>query len=126
MLDDKNRELAEVTKADDFIVSDKLVSLLLSQVSENKQLTEVFDTLFSSKGSEIYLRDVEDYIVPGTTVDFFTVVDAATRRGETAIGYRVAAEARNAETSYGVRVNPRKSDAVDFVPGDKIIVLAQD
>jgi len=126
MLDDKNRELAEVTKADDFIVSDKLVSLLLSQVSENKQLTDVFDTLFSANGSEIYLRDVEDYIVAGSTVDFFTVVDAATRRGETAIGYRVAAEARNAETSYGVRVNPRKSDTVNFVPGDKIIVLAQD
>ncbi len=56
MLDDRNRELAEVTQADDFIVSDKLISLMLSQVSENKQLTEVFDQLFSSDGAEIYLR----------------------------------------------------------------------
>ena len=38
MLDLRNRDLAEVTKADDFIVSDKLISLLMSQVSENKYL----------------------------------------------------------------------------------------
>ncbi len=59
MLDDRNRELAEVTQADDFIVSDKLISLMLSQISENKQLTEVFDQLFSSEGSEIYLRPAD-------------------------------------------------------------------
>ncbi len=126
MLDDSNRELAEVTKADDFIVSDKLVSLLLSQVSENKQLTDVFDTLFSSEGSEIYLRPAELYVKPGTGVDFYTVLEAARRRGETAIGYRVAALAHDSEQQYGVAVNPRKSDQVSFVPGDKVIVLAED
>ena len=42
MLDDRNRELAEVTEADDFIVSDKLISLMLAQISENKHLKDVF------------------------------------------------------------------------------------
>jgi voltage-gated potassium channel Kch len=126
MLDDSNRELAEVTKADDFIVSDKLISLLLSQVSENKQLTDVFDTLFSSEGSEIYLRPAELYVKPGSSVDFYTVLEAARRRGETAIGFRIAAIARDSEQQYGVTVNPRKSDLLSFVPGDKVIVLAAD
>ena len=126
MLDDRNRELAEVTKADDFIVSDKLISLMLSQVSENRRLTEVFDTLFSAEGSEIYLRPVELYIAEGATVDFYTVLEAARRRGETAIGYRVAADARDATKAYGVRVNPAKAARVAFAPGDKIIVLAED
>ncbi|MCU1412932.1 MAG: potassium transporter TrkA [Microbacteriaceae bacterium] len=126
MLDDSNRELAEVTKADDFIVSDKLISLLLSQVSENKQLTDVFDTLFSSEGSEIYLRPAELYVKPGSSVDFYTVLEAARRRGETAIGFRIAAIARDSEQQYGVTVNPRKSDLLSFVPGDKVIVLAED
>ena len=35
MLDIRNRELAEVTRADDFIVSDKLVSLIMTQIAEN-------------------------------------------------------------------------------------------
>ena len=126
MLDDRNRELAEVTKADDFIVSDNLISLLLSQISENKQLTDVFETLFSADGSEIYLRPAELYIAEGASVDFYTVLEAARRRGETAIGYRVAALARSNADHYGVRVNPLKTDTVTFVPGDKIIVLAED
>ncbi|MES2169775.1 MAG: potassium transporter TrkA [Actinomycetota bacterium] len=126
MLDDSNRELAEVTKADDFIVSDKLISLLLSQVSENKQLTDVFDTLFSSTGSEIYLRPAELYVKPGSSADFYTVLEAARRRGETAIGYRIAAIARDSEQQYGVNVNPNKSEAISFVSGDKVIVLAED
>ncbi|CAN5306734.1 lipoprotein [soil metagenome] len=125
MLDDRNRELAEVTNADDFIVSDKLISLMLSQVSENRQLTQVFDDLFASVGSEIYLNPVERYLTPGSDVDFYTVLEAARRRGETAIGYRIHADARNGDRGYGVAVNPKKADRVGFVAGDKIIVLAE-
>lgn len=125
MLDDTNRELAEVTEADDFIVSDKLIALLLSQVSENRKLTEVFDTLFSSAGSEIYLNPAADYIVAGSTVDFYAVLEAARRRGETAIGYRIAAEAHISSAGYGVRVNPKKTEQVTFRPADRIIVLAE-
>ncbi|MBC7590449.1 MAG: NAD-binding protein [Salinibacterium sp.] len=126
MLDDRNRELAEVTNADDFIVSDKLISLLLAQVSENEKLTEVFDTLFSSSGSEVYLNPAELYVTPGSSVDFYTVLEAARRRGHTAIGYRVASEARNSHGSYGVRVNPTKTQRITFGQGDKVIVLAED
>jgi voltage-gated potassium channel Kch len=125
MLDDRNRELAETTNADDFIVSDKLISLVLSQVSENKKLTEVFATLFSADGPEVYLNDSEQYVAAGTSVDFYTVLEAARRRGETAIGYRVAADARNATAAYGVHVNPKKGERFAFSAGDKVIVLAE-
>lgn len=125
MLDDRNRELAEVTNADDFIVSDKLISLMLSQVSENKKLTDVFDQLFSSSGSEIYLNPVEQYVAAGQSVDFYTVLEAARRRGETAIGYRIESNSHNAEQGYGVAVNPLKTSPVTFTAGDKIIVLAE-
>ena len=47
MLDIRNRNLAEVTRADDFIVSDKLVSLLLAQLSENPILYGLFNDLFN-------------------------------------------------------------------------------
>ena len=125
MLDDRNRELAEVTQADDFIVSDKLISLMLSQVSENKQLTEVFDQLFNSTGAEIYLRPVEQYVTPGKSADFYSVIEAARRKGETAIGHRFEAHARSAEHFYGISVNPLKSESHTYAPGDKIIVLAE-
>lgn len=126
MRDVRNRALAEIAKADDFIVSDKLVSLLLSQISENKHLELVFKDLFRSEGSEIYIRDIKDYVELGKPVDFYTLLEAGAIRSETAIGYRIAAHAHDADKAYGVVCNPKKSTKVKFSEGDKIIVLAED
>lgn len=125
MLDIRNRELAEVTRADDFIVSEKLISLMLSQISENKELNAVFADIFDPEGSEIYVKPAEDYVTPGQPVNFYTVVEAARRRGGIAIGYRVKADANDAAKSYGVVVNPDKSKKVSFAPGDKIVVVSE-
>ncbi len=125
MLDVRNRELAEVTHADDFIVSDQLVSLLLTQISENKYLSAVFADLFDPEGVEIYLKPIENYVQTGQAVNFYTLVDAARRRNEIAVGYRLQRDAHNAAKSYGVCVNPDKSPRVAFEPGDKVIVLAE-
>jgi voltage-gated potassium channel Kch len=125
MLDLRNRALAEVTRADDFIVSDKLVSLMLSQVSENKYLNAVFADIFDPEGSEIYLRPAGHYVALGQPVNFFTVVAAARQRGELAMGYRLRARASDAAQSYGVVVNPDKAQPVTFSEGDRLIVVAQ-
>lgn len=126
MLDIKNRELAEVTKADDFIVSDKLTSLMISQLSENKNLKKVFEYLFSADGSEIYLKPASDYVKIGEKVNFYTVLESASIQNEIAFGYRIASKANNAEEQYGVVVNPIKSKEIIFAEEDKIIVLAED
>jgi voltage-gated potassium channel Kch len=126
MLDVRNRALAEVTKADDFIVSDKLVSLMLAQISENKELNAVFGDLFDPEGSEIYLKLASNYVKTGEPVNFYTVVDAARQKGETALGYRIAARANDAGQGWGVAVNPDKSRPVTFAEWDRIIVLAED
>ncbi|MEO7118308.1 MAG: potassium transporter TrkA [Candidatus Limnocylindrales bacterium] len=126
MLDLRNRSLAEVTRADDFIVSDRLVSLYLTQISENKALHALFDDIFDSEGSEIYLRSVGDYVVTGQPVDFYTVTESARRKGEVAIGYRQKARATDAAAGYGVVVNPAKSAAITYEAADHIIVIAED
>ncbi|MEO8061690.1 MAG: potassium transporter TrkA [Pseudomonadota bacterium] len=126
MMDLRNRALAQIARADDFIVSDKLVSLMMSQLSENKSLEQVFKVLFSSEGSEIYIRPMTDYIRLGTTVDFYTVLEAAAQRGETAIGYRLMNHADDKGKGYGVNVNPKKSEKHSFSQNDQIIVLAED
>ena len=126
MLDLRNRELAEVTNVDDFIVSDHLVSLMMSQLSEDADLYAVFTDIFDPEGSEIYMKPVRDYVELGKPVNFYTLVEAARRRGQSAIGYRLEAEARQAAKSYGVHTNPKKSELVVFSPEDKIIVVAED
>ncbi|MDF2435921.1 MAG: potassium transporter TrkA [Bacteroidota bacterium] len=126
MLDVRNRELAEVTKADDFIVSDKLISLMLSQLSENRHLEKVFSTLFSSDGSEIYLRPIKHYVQPESSTNFYTILESAAAKGETAIGYRIESLSKETDQTYGIVVNPDKSKKVKWSAEDKIIVLAED
>jgi ion channel POLLUX/CASTOR len=125
MMDLRNRALAQVARADDFIVSDKLISLMLSQLAENRHLHAIFAELFGSEGSEIYLRSAAHYVGTDAEVDFYTVIEAAARRGETAIGYRDAGAAELAAEGYGVRVNPRKSARRRYGPDDQLIVLAE-
>lgn len=126
MLDERNRQLAEVTRVDDVIVSDKIISLMLTQIAENRELSQVFSELFSAQGSEIYLRPAGDYLLPERQVSYATVVEAAHRRGECAIGYRIAAAADDPAAGFGVCVNPPKSAQVAFTEGDRVIVLAED
>jgi voltage-gated potassium channel Kch len=125
MLDINNRRLAEVTRADDFIVSDRLVSLMLAQISEQKDLAWVFKELFSAEGSEVYLKPIEHYVSLDGPVTFATLVAAAARAGEVAIGYKQQAMAGDASRAYGVVVAPKKGEALTFVPGDRLIVLAE-
>lgn len=126
MLDPRNRDLAVITKADDFIVSDKLISLLLSQISENKYLYDVYRDLFRSEGSEIYLKDVTSYIKPGIPVDFYTVTEAGRRKGVVPIGYRIDKHKSDADKNYGVVINPYKPLKITFEQNDKFIVLSED
>ncbi len=125
MLDLRNRELAEAAKVDDFIVSEHLVSLMMTQLSENAELMDIFTDIFDPQGAEIYLKPVEDYVMIGQPVNFYTIVEAARRRSETAIGYRLMSESHDAGKSYGVHTNPRKSEKVTFSPEDKVIVLTE-
>jgi hypothetical protein len=126
MLDIRNRNLAEVSQADDFIVSDKLISLLLTQVSENKALNGVFTDLFDPEGSEAYILPASQFVKAGAAVNFYTVVEAARRQGKTAIGYRLAGEAHSADKAYGVHLNPDKAESFTLGATDKVIVLAED
>ncbi|MEK6752906.1 MAG: NAD-binding protein [Chloroflexota bacterium] len=125
MLDLRNRELAEAAKVDDFIVSEHLISLMLAQLSENAELMGVFTDIFDPEGAEVYLKPIGDYVATGQPVNFYTVTEAARRRGETAIGYRLMSESRDAEKAYGVKTNPNKAEKIIFAPEDKLVVISE-
>jgi voltage-gated potassium channel Kch len=120
MIDVRNRELAEVSKADDFVVSNKLVSLMLAQAAENEYMTRIFGSLLDEHGSELYLKPAADYIDTGVEVDFYTITVAAMLQGQTAIGYRK----RNGGT-WSVKINPSKSEKIRFEAGEQVVVLSQ-
>ncbi|MDX6730477.1 MAG: hypothetical protein QOC54_425, partial [Baekduia sp.] len=106
------------------IVSDRVLSLMLTQLSENEHLAAVFAELFAADGSEIYLRPASEYVELERELTFATVVEAARRRREVAVGYRLK-EGEDDPTPRGFKINPAKSARVTFDADDRVIVLAE-
>lgn len=125
--DPRNQRLAERSeRPDDFVISDRLVSQVMAQVSENRHLNAVFIDLFDPEGAEIYLKPAGDYVALERDTPFSTVVASAARRAETAIGYRIHSRKVETALGHGVVLNPRKSAPVRFGETDAVIVLAED
>jgi CO dehydrogenase/acetyl-CoA synthase epsilon subunit len=125
MADSRNRALAEVTRADDFVVSNQLVSLMLAQASENRHVSAIFGELLDERGSEVYIRPVTDYVAIDQPVNFYTIIEAARRRGEVALGYKEAIDDRGVRKLGGVVINPAKNNARTYKETDAIVVLAR-
>ena len=127
MIDVRNRALAEVTRVDDFVVSNKLVSLMLAQASENEYLEAIFQDLLDEEGSEICLKPAGDYVPVGAPTSFYAVASAAAARGEVAIGHHRAGRTDESGRGLGgIVVNPTKSESVTYAAEDRIIVISRD
>jgi hypothetical protein len=96
---------------------------LLTQLAENKHLQRVFAELFDPAGAEIYLRPASLYVTPGQPVNFATVIEAAKRRNETAIGIRTR-DGGDDGPAYGVALNPPKSAPLTLAATDTVVIVA--
>ena len=115
LLDHRNAPLALATGVDDFVVSDELASLLMGQLSERLELTQVFDDLFRHEGCVIELRPVDAYGVDRLET-FEDVVRAAGVHGHSAFGFQRASDREPT-------LNPDKSEPLALVADDLVLVV---
>lgn len=117
LLDAKAAELAAVSGADDFVVSDALASLMMSQLSEHPELAEVYRQIYTAEGSSLHMETADAFVGRGE-LTFAQVVATTAANGRLAIGWRrvVSGEAE-------VVVNPVKSRRVSFGAEDHIVVI---
>jgi len=126
--DDGNRRLARTLAADDLVVGRRLVSTLAVQYAKNphrKPLNHLVESLFHAGDEDVCLAPAGQYVQIGVEVTFGAVVEAARRRGQTAIGYRVATERDNYYRNDGVRLNPAKRSKLRLSAEDEVIVIAR-
>ena len=133
LLETNNHELLKEKNSDDFIISEKLVSSAVAQISENKELSNVFNELFIPEGSEIYLKPITKYINTNDKINFYQLIEIAKCYNEIAIGYKINAFSEfsnynynNKNINFGVMINPNKIDDIKFSDDDLLIVLAKD
>ncbi|MFB7512412.1 NAD-binding lipoprotein [Streptomyces sp. NPDC056144] len=118
LTDDRNLPLAPRSAATDYVVTGRVIGLLMTQISQNPHLAAVFEELFAADGNSVQLHPAAHYVATGRPASFATVAEAAARRRACAIGYR--------SHLHGVRLNPPKSHVRHWHPADQIVVIAPD
>ena len=128
VLDSENQSLIHRAGVNDFIISNRVVSMLFAQISEEPEIQSVYDDLFQEDGSEIYVKPVELYFDTfPQTVTFADLMRLAQKRDEEAcIGYKIASLSSDSKQNYGVKLIPLKTSTVELNPGDGLVVVAED
>lgn len=124
ILDSRKAELARGIAADDLVISGNLAALLIAQVAENPALSPVFTELFNSGGASVAMRNIENYAPMTKRIAFSQLVAAGIAKGESVIGYRIAAGAKTS-AAQGVFMNPAKNIEFSPEPGDTLIVIGK-
>ena len=116
-----NQRLAAQIRVEDLVIGSNIVNLIMTQVAENRELQALFEDILDEEGSELYMKPAGDYVRTGVPVNFYTVTESASRKGEIAVGYK---QVRDGKTS--IVTNPLKSERVVYEPEDYLIVIAED
>lgn len=127
VLESGNQDLMSHAGANDFIVSDRLVSMIVAQLAEEPRLKLVFDELFRESGSEIYVKPADWYFadLPARTSFDGLLAVAQKRGGEICIGWRRGAKAEDASAGFGILLNPERDQEIELCAGDSLIVVAE-
>lgn len=116
-----NQELAKVANVNDFVVGSTITNLIITQVSENRELALLFDDLLDADGSELYMKKASRYVQTGVETDFYTITEIAARRCEIVVGYK-----KMSCNGIEIITNPKKTDRITFNEEDYLIVIAED
>ena len=128
VLNSKNHSLIHQAGVNDFVISNRMVSMIFAQMSEEPDIKKVYDDLFQEDGSEIYVKPAELYFdsLPVTATFADLMLLAQKREEEACIGVKIASLASLPSENYGVNLIPPKNQEIVLSPGDALVVVAED
>ncbi len=127
VMDSKNQSLVARAGVNDFIISNRQMSMLVAQISEEPDILRVYDQIFSEDGSEIYIKSIglyfDEFPVKATFADLISV---AQNREETCLGVKLHQHEGDLDENYGVKLIPEKNTVYELTAEDHLVVLAED
>lgn len=127
VLNSDNQDLIVQTDVDDFIISNKLITMILAQLSEEPLIKKLYDDIFQEDGSEIYVKPASLYFTEfPVKEDFASILGQARKRDEICLGIRFGDLSKDAEQNFGVKLNPPKDMIFEITENDYLVVLAED
>lgn len=126
VLNSDNQDLIIQTDVDDFIISNKLITMILAQLSEQPEIKKLYDDIFQEDGSEIYVKPAHLYFdtLP-ITLSFASILAQARKREEICLGLRWGDLSKDHEQNFGVKLNPEKDKMITLNENDFLVVLAE-
>ena len=130
VMDSENIDIILNSGVEDFMVSNQFVSQIMAQVSEEPMALDVYDDLFQSEGSELYIKPASYYFdfkdSTTITIPYGECVQAARLRNEVILGLQIHADQKNKDNMFGIVLIPNKDDEFTLSEKDGLIALAED
>jgi hypothetical protein len=127
VMDSRNQGLISKAGVKDFIVSNRFISMMLAQISEEADIKRVYDSLFEEDGSEIYLKPASLYFEKcPAEVSFADCMGIAQKRAEVCIGLKIKALEENEDENFGVKLIPVKTERFTLREHDCLVVVSED
>ena len=127
ILDSQNDALVARAGVQDVIISNRLISMIMAQISESANIEVVYDDIFQEDGSEIYLKPASLYFTTlPCEVSFADMMAIAQKREEVCIGVKIKSLEPEKVHNNGVQLIPDKNSIFELQPEDSLVVLAED
>jgi len=130
VMDSDNIDIILNSGVEDFMVSNQFVSQIMAQVSEEPMALDVYDDLFQSEGSELYIKPASYYFDfkdnETITIPYGECVQAARLRNEVILGIQIHSDQKNKDNMFGIALIPNKKDEFTLSKLDGLIALAED
>jgi len=125
ILDRRTRSLLNIAGGSGYIMSNQIVSAVIAQVSERREMNCVLGELLAAEGNEPYIREISLYLDLDQVrqYSFWELVLIARKRNEVCLGY-VRGMATDLENERTMLNPPNKSTPLGWEAGDTLIVLA--
>lgn len=126
VLNTANLELFSHLELSDFLLSNRIVSIFLTQLTFQPSLIEVYDILLAKEGAEIYIRPATSYFQDfEQSYTMCDLLEAAQNKNEVAIGYKkFHLNEKTSRTDFQININPVKNKPFYLSKQDFLIVLA--
>jgi hypothetical protein len=129
ILDTRTKSLLKVVdcKGLGYIMSNQIISAVMAQVSEEKDINIVLHEILTAEGSETFIRPISRFVdlSEEDTLSFWDVALRARQRREVAIGYKPQ-DMDFKEAAHLIINPPNKSIARKWSHRDVIVTFALD
>ncbi|HVD98236.1 MAG TPA: hypothetical protein VNB90_08515 [Cytophagaceae bacterium] len=128
VLDTSNLELFDHMGLSDFLLSNRLISIFLAQLSKQPELIEVYDRLLSKDGAEIYIKPITNYLsATNQSYSFADLMLLGQQCKDIVIGYKkTLSEPKANGRNYEIVLNPPKDTKLTLTEKDYLVVISDE